>query len=60
MSKFFTYLDYFKQITIIVPETYREKDIPGFKVVGKDPKTKKFKLSRKVLLPKPEAETTAE
>jgi polyribonucleotide nucleotidyltransferase len=25
-----------------------------FKVVGKDPKTKKWKLSRKVLLPKPE------
>jgi len=25
-----------------------------FKVVGKDPKTGKLKLSRKVLLPKPE------
>ena len=36
MSKFFTYLDDFNQITIIVPESYREKDIPGFKVVGND------------------------
>jgi polyribonucleotide nucleotidyltransferase len=28
-----------------------------FKVIGKDPKTKKWKLSRKVLLPRPERET---
>ncbi len=32
----------------------KEGDIVKFKVIGKDPKTKKFKLSRKVLLPKPE------
>jgi polyribonucleotide nucleotidyltransferase len=32
----------------------KEGDILKFKVVGKDPKTKKWKLSRKVLLPKPE------
>lgn len=38
----------------------KEGDIVKFKVVGRDPKTKKFKLSRKVLLPKPEAEKTAE
>ena len=38
----------------------KEGDIVKFKVIGRDPKTKKFKLSRKVLLPKPEAETTAE
>ncbi len=38
----------------------KEGDVVRFKVVGRDPKTKKFKLSRKVLLPKPEAETTAE
>jgi polyribonucleotide nucleotidyltransferase len=32
----------------------KEGDILDFKVVGKDPKTKKWKLSRKVLLPRPE------
>ena len=32
----------------------KEGDIVRFKVVGKDPKTKKWKLSRKVLLPRPE------
>ena len=40
----------------------KEGDILKFKVVGKDPKTKKWKLSRKVLLPKPEkteSETSA-
>lgn len=36
MGKFFSYLDDFNLITIIVPESYREKDIPGFKVVGND------------------------
>jgi polyribonucleotide nucleotidyltransferase len=30
-----------------------------FKVVGKDPKTRKWKLSHKVLLPKPTAEEKA-
>lgn len=38
----------------------KEGDVVKFKVVGRDPKSKKFKLSRKVLLPKPEAESTAE
>ncbi|MFK7786858.1 MAG: polyribonucleotide nucleotidyltransferase [Crocinitomicaceae bacterium] len=33
----------------------KEGDVVKFKVVGKDPKTRKWKLSRKVLLPKPEA-----
>ena len=32
----------------------KEGDVVEFKVVSKDPKTKKFKLSRKILLPKPE------
>ncbi|MCB9222908.1 MAG: polyribonucleotide nucleotidyltransferase [Crocinitomicaceae bacterium] len=35
-------------------EVCKEGDILKFKVIGKDPKTKKWKLSRKVLLPKPE------
>jgi len=35
-------------------EVCKEGDIVKFKVVGRDPKTKKWKLSRKVLLPKPE------
>ncbi len=41
----------------------KEGDVLKFKVVGKDPKTKKWKLSRKVLLPRPEkpaSEATAE
>ncbi len=36
MNKFYSYLDDFYQITIIVPTTYREHDIPCFKVVGND------------------------
>ena len=32
----------------------KEGDVLDFKVIGKDPKTKKWKLSRRVLLPKPE------
>ena len=35
----------------------KEGDIVKFKVVGKDPKTRKWKLSRKVMLPKPEEAT---
>jgi polyribonucleotide nucleotidyltransferase len=31
-----------------------EGDLLKFKVVGKDPKTKKWKLSRRILLPRPE------
>ncbi len=37
----------------------KEGDVLDFKVVGKDPKTKKWKLSRKVLLPRPEKTETA-
>jgi len=37
-----------------VEDVCKEGDILKFKVIGQDPKTKKFKLSRKVLLPKPE------
>ncbi len=33
----------------------KEGDLLKFKVVGQDPKSKKWKLSRKVLLPKPES-----
>lgn len=35
-------------------DVVKEGDVLTFKVVGKDPKTKKWKLSRKVLLPRPE------
>jgi polyribonucleotide nucleotidyltransferase len=38
-----------------VEEVCKEGDLLKFKVIGRDPKTKKWKLSRKVLLPKPEA-----
>lgn len=38
----------------------KEGDVLKFKVVGKDPKTKKWKLSRKVLLPRPEKVTPTE
>ena len=37
----------------------KEGDLLRFKVVGKDPKTKKWKLSRKVLLPRPERKEEA-
>ena len=37
----------------------KEGEVLKFKVVGKDPKTKKWKLSRKVLLPKPERKEEA-
>lgn len=35
-------------------DVVKEGDVLNFKVIGKDPKTKKWKLSRKVLLPRPE------
>lgn len=38
-----------------VEEVCKEGDVLKFKVLGQDPKTKKWKLSRKALLPKPEA-----
>jgi polyribonucleotide nucleotidyltransferase len=37
----------------------KEGDLLKFKVVGKDPKTKKWKLSRRVLLPRPEKKEDA-
>lgn len=37
-----------------VEEVLKEGDIVEFKVIGKDPKNNKWKLSRKALLPKPE------
>ena len=42
-----------------VEEVCKEGDILKFKVIGRDPKTKKWKLSRKVLLPKPEKKEEA-
>ena len=39
-------------------DVVKEGDMIKFKVVGQDPKSKKWKLSRKVLLPKPEKETS--
>lgn len=41
-------------------DVVKEGDVLKFKVVGKDPKTKKWKLSRKVLLPRPEKPAAAE
>lgn len=38
-----------------VEEVLKEGDMVRFKVTGKDPRSGKFKLSRKVLLPKPES-----
>ena len=38
----------------------KEGDVVDFKVVSRDPKTKKWKLSRKVLLPKPEKKAEQE
>jgi polyribonucleotide nucleotidyltransferase len=35
-------------------DSVKEGDVVKFKVIGQDEKTKKYKLSRKVLLPKPE------
>lgn len=40
-------------------DVVKEGDVLKFKVVGKDPKTKKWKLSRRVLLPKPERQEAA-
>jgi polyribonucleotide nucleotidyltransferase len=42
-----------------VEDVCKEGDVLKFKVIGVDPKTKKYKLSRKVLLPKPEVEEKA-
>jgi pullulanase len=36
MNKFYSYLDDFNMLTIIVPTSYRETDIPKFKVVGNE------------------------
>ena len=38
-----------------VEDVCKEGDVLRFKVIGQDPKTKKFKLSRKALMPKPES-----
>lgn len=37
-----------------VEDVCKEGDVLEFKVIARDPRTKKFKLSRKVLLPEPE------
>jgi polyribonucleotide nucleotidyltransferase len=37
-----------------VSDVINEGDVVKFKVTGRDPRTGKLKLSRKVLLPKPE------
>ena len=46
--------------TAKMEDVCKEGDVLRFKVVGKDPKTKKWKLSRKILLPKPEKKETTE
>ena len=43
-----------------VEDVVKEGDVLKFKVIGRDPKTKKFKLSRKVLLPKEEKKEVSE
>jgi len=40
--------------TARMSDVCKEGDMLKFKVIGKDPRTRKWKLSRKVLLPKPE------
>ncbi len=45
--------------TAKMEDVVKEGEILKFKVVGKDPKTGKWKLSRKVLLPKPEKTETS-
>jgi polyribonucleotide nucleotidyltransferase len=41
-----------------VRDVLKEGDRIQVKVIGKDPKNGKYKLSRKALMPKPEAQTT--
>lgn len=41
-------------------DVVKEGDVLKFKVVSRDPKTKKWKLSRKVLLPRPEKKEKSE
>jgi polyribonucleotide nucleotidyltransferase len=43
-----------------VEEVLKEGQLVKIKITGKDPKSGKLKLSRKILLPKPEATKTAE
>ncbi len=43
-----------------VEDVVKEGDVVRFKVTGKDPKTRKYKLSRKVLLEKPAPKETSE
>ena len=40
--------------TARMSDVCKEGDMLKFKVIGKDPRTRKWKLSRKILLPKPE------
>jgi len=40
--------------TARMSDVCKEGEMLKFKVIGKDPRTRKWKLSRKVLLPKPE------
>jgi polyribonucleotide nucleotidyltransferase len=44
--------------TAKMEDVVKEGEMLTFKVIGKDPKTKKWKLSRKVLLPRPERPAT--
>ena len=41
-----------------VEDVLKEGDLTKFKVTGKDPRNGKLKLSRKVLLPRPEKKKT--
>jgi polyribonucleotide nucleotidyltransferase len=46
--------EYAHERIVKMEDVAKEGDLLKFKVVGRDPKSKKWKLSRKVLLPKPE------
>mgnify|MGYP002688459759 CR=1 FL=1 len=59
VNLFFTKEGYFKKITPLSlrmggDQKLKEGDEIDVKLIGMDPKTNKLKLSRKVLLPKPE------
>jgi ribosomal protein S1 len=45
--------------SVQMEDVVKEGDVLTFKVMGRDPKTKKWKLSRKVLLPRPERKEEA-
>ena len=49
MSKFYSYLDDFSQITVIVPNKYREDFVKSFKVIGNDEEIELEIISSEIL-----------